>query len=325
VGQLTFRGYLEKLHDWYEFDQYNERLIEVLNLYCNGDKEFERVKDKTYIFSDQQKLYLEKGLLIVGNVGTGKTLLLRLMNKFYHYTKRERLTFRTKNIPELADSFSTDGRAAFKFIDKGNWLFDEICFVDENTGKPDREMSMYFGDRILIGQKVIYDRYNIFVEEGWQSHFTTNANIGQIKEIYGSRVWSRLLEMVNILVYIGEDRRKNSRPHFYSNKTAGNAIEVQQPVKREEVQDDRQFLTESYLAFVRGGNWNFIYEFEYDKLKEIGLLVPDMEEYVTNLTIDNPNESLPAIRKMAKKLAVAHYYSSVREGKVQCFLTNKEM
>lgn len=318
--KMSFRSYIEKMHSWFSVDKSNEAVVDLLSLYAKKDKEFEACKLDGIIFQDQQQLYLEKGLLLIGNVGTGKTELLKMLNRYYAYTGMDRMSFRIKNIPELADDFSLSGRAAFQKILKGNWMFDELCFIDEKTGKPDREYAMNYGDKILIGQKVIYDRYNSFIEDGWHSMFTTNANTKQIKEVYGERIWSRLVEMCNIIVYTGSDRRKNSRPHFVRDNKAGNVIEVPAQKKAADVKDDKEYLIESYNNFIVNGQWIFIYEFEYDKLISLGCQLGDLNYYITNVATDYPREDITKIRRMAKQLCVAKYYSDVKEGKVKSFI-----
>lgn len=317
MGKISFKQYLLECHDWFRVDAANQKLVDLLSLYCKGLKRFEESKDDSWIFPDQQQLYLDKGILVTGNVGSGKTMLLKMMNKYYGFLERNEHRFRSESVPDLADKFSAHGRASFTDIKKGNWLFDELCFIDERTGKPDREIATYYGDKLLIGSKVIYDRSAIFVETGWKSHYTTNASLSQIKDIYGERVYSRLLEKCNVLVYVGADRRMNSRPHMERDYTARKVIhEIPKPDKRPititPAQEKKQ-IQDSFETYISGNNIFFIDDTIYDALQRYGCKVPALDEFMVELRAETPMAGDDILERYAKKRAVAKVYEGYKE------------
>src|ERR1700741_1219288 len=59
----------------FKFDQDNKRVIELLCYYFTGDKKFEEFKDEI-----GEKYSLNKGIMLFGNVGCGKTDTMRLFS-----------------------------------------------------------------------------------------------------------------------------------------------------------------------------------------------------------------------------------------------------
>lgn len=317
VTKPSFTKYIETYHDWYCIDSTNKRLLQVLSLYCKGRSEFESIDDKEYKMTDQQGLYLEKGIMLIGNVGTGKTEMLRMMGSYLKFLGVTGTQFRIESVPDIADRFSIKGREVFDVIRKGNWMFDELCFLNEKTGRPDREIAINFGDKILIGEKLIYDRYAEFKENGWRSHFTTNASLQQIKDIYGNRVYSRLMEMCNVFVYSGKDRRFNRRPHTIRNLTQQNIKEVPVIKPAEQAEEiissanSKESLQISYSSFIAKGQYLFIHPTEYDMLIGYGCELEPLTEYMIELRAESPKADDDILEGYAKRKAVAAYYSKV--------------
>lgn len=314
MTRLTLPQYVTTLHDWFTIDKTNDNLMEVLSQYCRGSDSFE--KNKEFVFGDQKQLFLEKGILLLGPVGVGKTELLRLISSYFGYIGKTEFTFRVANIPDIADNFSIKGREAFRYVNAGNWMFDELCFLDERTGKPDREVAINYGDKILIGSKIIYDRYNIFKETGWKSHFTSNANLKQIKELYGERAFSRLIEMCNVFMYTGADRRKTVRPHFRKNFNNATVKEVvgEKVAPPAVLTPDQELseLQESYNAFLRNGNYLFIGPHEYEALRRMDFPVLDCGMYMEMLRAEYPASDDVRLEGIARQKAVADFYNSMK-------------
>lgn len=314
MSKPTLAEYIKKYQDWFVIDDQNKKLINTLGDYCINKEKFEACKEKDFLFTDQQHLYCEKGILLIGNVGTGKTTLLHLLNTYLRYLKDMR-QFRTGIIPNIADEFSVSGRAAFTKVLKGNWLLDELCFINEKTGLPDREYAMHYGDKILVGEKLIFDRSTLFLETGWQTHFTTNANLKQLKEIYGERAYSRLMEMCNVFIYTGTvNKRYNRRPHIPINHNDRVVQEVY-PDKVKAVvpqpmplSEKIKHLQDSYHAFSSGGNLMMLWDGEYELLEEMGYEMPPLEIYMVSLRAESPQVGDDILERFAKKHAVADLY-----------------
>jgi len=49
--------------------------------------------------------------------------------------------------------------------------------------------------------EILLSRYDIFKAKNWKTHITTNLNAEELEARYGSRVRSRLREMMNVIAY----------------------------------------------------------------------------------------------------------------------------
>ena len=177
-------------------DQFNEEIIENLCLYFTGNP---------------GKYDLKKGLLIFGNVGCGKTTLMRLFNENPHGSFRivpcKRLADEILKAGNDADQvlnsysrLSSNTLIARRFNNGSNlgWCFDDL-------GTEDNVKS--YGNQRNVMADILLRCYDNNTLRG-RIHITTNLprsmylnEAGQeilgIKEIYGDRVVSRISEMFN--------------------------------------------------------------------------------------------------------------------------------
>lgn len=127
-----------------------------------------------------------KGLLLMGHKGSGKTLLMRSLGACFTGTP---LYFTIHNTRKITSAYNTDGDAGLRpYLAQVHMLFDDLG---------DERMGQHYGDKVEVMSLVIQERYELFVDHGIMSHFTTNLTGDEIRERYGDRVHSRLLHMVN--------------------------------------------------------------------------------------------------------------------------------
>lgn len=143
-----------------------------------------------------------KGLLLIGHKGSGKTLLMRALGMCLS----EELRFQVHNTRKVTSGYNTEGDAGIRsYTAPGNVLFDDLG---------DERMGQHYGDKVEVMSLIIQDRYELFVDRGIMTHFTTNLSASEIRERYGDRVYSRLKHMVNIIQVGAEveavDRRTNA-------------------------------------------------------------------------------------------------------------------
>lgn len=150
---------------------------------------------------------MSKGMIIAGNTGSGKTLLFRAWEE-------------CRKVPEIARYFKafifhTSRDVAFAYEKEGakaigKWTEEAVrwngmqmipvhCLFDD-LGCED--IVMHYGNRKEVMEGVICERYDKWIKHGVTSHFTTNLDKNQLKEKYGERALSRLIEMCN-WVYLG--------------------------------------------------------------------------------------------------------------------------
>lgn len=172
---------------------------------------------------------IDKGLLLSGPVGCGKTSLMKLLPHIApHKTNYEIIP--TRNI---VFNFNTSGFEILEqFNDTKNYCFDDLGV--EPTG------SHYAKECNVMGE-ILISRYDLFTNnksnplgksrmvgerpaqsavEGSRSmvaersrsmtHITTNLNAQELEDRYGNRVRSRMRELFNLIAFDKEsmDKRK---------------------------------------------------------------------------------------------------------------------
>lgn len=153
----------------------------------------------------QMGIDTNKGLLLSGPVGCGKTSLMKLLlNIAPHKTAYEIIP--TRNI---VFNFNASG---FEILENYNQT-KNYCFDDlgvEPTG------SHYAKECNVMGE-ILLSRYDLFISNKMVAerrrsitHITTNLNAQELEKRYGNRVRSRLREMFNLISFDqnSTDKRK---------------------------------------------------------------------------------------------------------------------
>ena len=147
-----------------------------------------------------------KGLMIIGKLGVGKTLTLKVIQKMLP----NRIKFALNTADELVALYDTAGASGIlDVIQKKERVIDDLG--SESPGK-------HYGKDENVMERIIMGRYNLFQSEGLRTHFTTNLTPDQIQEKYGERSYSRLLEMTQFVYLSGEDNRHKSKPVTVANR-----------------------------------------------------------------------------------------------------------
>ena len=137
-----------------------------------------------------------KGILLSGPVGCGKTSLMKLLrhivphHKLYEVIPARNITFAFNNI-------------GYKTIQEyGNSSF--YCFDDlgvETTGR-------HFGKDCNVMGEILLSRYDLFLQRKIRTHATTNLNAQELEERYGNRVRSRMRQLFNLIAFDKESKDK---------------------------------------------------------------------------------------------------------------------
>ena len=194
-----FQGYISQGYPDFTIDETNISVINYLVRLTTGKSE-------------------KKGLILRGEVGTGKSALVRLwvdfLQKFlpspYHNPneKNDPLYYEKLNKIVLIDP--TDLMA--KFTAKGYSFFSEnfgdILIVDDLGVSTSTN---YYGSKVNVMEELIYTIYNRSKTDTlFQLFGTTNLTTTQLSELIGERAMSRLSEMTAWKegLITGIDRRK---------------------------------------------------------------------------------------------------------------------
>jgi DNA replication protein DnaC len=192
------REFVLSENKYYILDGDNTAIFEMLCMYFSGDEAFELQGDG---FS------LNKGIMLYGAVGCGKTSLMRM---FQHNTFRP---FCINPCRKIADSYASEGANALyhysttsKVMPQMNNGFSEIgrCYDDLGTENSKKN----FGNEVNVMQDVLYKVYDNNLIGNF--HLTTNIIGDDIEQFYGVRIRSRMREMFNVIAFNvdSKDRRK---------------------------------------------------------------------------------------------------------------------
>lgn len=132
---------------------------------------------------------INKGILLSGPVGCGKTSMMKLLRYIVPHQKPYKM------IPARNVVFGFNHLGYKTIQDYGNSNY--FCFDDlgvEPTGRH------YGKDCNVIGE-IILSRYDLFLENKIKTHATTNLNAQELEERYGNRVRSRMRELFNLIAF----------------------------------------------------------------------------------------------------------------------------
>ena len=152
-----------------------------------------------YFLQDQSQasqlgLDLQKGVLLTGPVGCGKTSLMKLMRYFFQNDSQR---FLTKPCRDVSFEFIQSGFEIIHRYTRLNIPQPTICFDDLGT----ESALKYYGNECNAMAEVLLSRYDLYVSHRLITHLTTNLSASEIEAIYGIRVRSRLREMFNLIAF----------------------------------------------------------------------------------------------------------------------------
>ena len=159
------------------------------------------IKDKAN--AKKQGLSLQKGIMLTGPVGCGKTSLMKILQYFLPSEKRHII----KSCRDVSFEFIQDGYEVISRYSSQSFRYHHpktYCFDDLGT-----ENSLkYYGNDCNIMAEILLSRYDLFISQKLITHLTTNLNSSEIEQIYGVRVRSRMREMFNLVSFSNDSSDK---------------------------------------------------------------------------------------------------------------------
>lgn len=195
VAERLFWRDVKIMNPNFEINDDNADILELLFQYFSFDPKFE-----------QDGRSLSKGIMLAGPVGCGKTTILSAfrVNGVEKFTLRPCFeivgSYRSGNTDIINYYSSPNGKPSYYNIAQAT------CFDDLGTEDVVKE----YGNTVSVIAEIIQNRYKNFLHR--QTHFTTNLGGSQIEDLYGTRIKSRLMEMVNFIPFSpqAEDQRKRN-------------------------------------------------------------------------------------------------------------------
>ncbi|CAM3776934.1 ATPase [Flavobacterium gelidilacus] len=161
------------------------------------------IKDE--ITCHQYGIDLNKGILLTGPIGCGKTSLMNLMK---HLALPDH-KYSVKPCRDISFEFIQDGYEIIHRYSKGKLYHSEprtFCFDDLGT----ENNIKYYGNECNVMAEILLSRYDLFHSKQLKTHITTNLSATEIEKVYGNRVRSRLRELCNLIAFnnVVNDKRK---------------------------------------------------------------------------------------------------------------------
>lgn len=172
-------------------DEENRDVIVTLLHYFTNNPEF---REQHIVRSPS----LKKGILLAGNIGTGKTLLMQILrdcrfpDKFFGIKTCREVSYQyaSEGIEGIAVYGSKAVRMEHGQIKPYHLLFDDLG-AEQNMN--------HYGNKMNVMAELLLDRYEHFLKYGLITHLTTNLDLKDIERFYGNRVLSRMHQMFNFI------------------------------------------------------------------------------------------------------------------------------
>lgn len=183
-------------------DEHNKDVLRFLLYYFNGSPLAEQV------FPDA-RYKLHKNLLIMGGVGTGKTLMMQIFSEYLRYTKNHRF-FHCMSVTQMVNYYTIHNNLdRYTYNEENSKGFKpepfNICLNDIGV-----QSKTYFGmDTQLLTYEFLHARNDIWTQLGNTAHLTTNLTIKQLEEKFADG-FGRLIDRFktyNVIKLTGNSRR----------------------------------------------------------------------------------------------------------------------
>lgn len=192
----------------YVIDEYNYKPIADMLAYLpnipnnlgSDIQEYILQYAKDLLAFHKSPLLPEKGCLLFGGVGSGKTEFLKMFCFISHIFSGNAIKY--VHSRDLMTKYEVEGMAGII-----EYLQQKSGFVVIDEIGLDNEVSFHYGNKINIISDIILTRYEIWKNKGVVTFFSTNLSIDELRNKYDERVYSRLVEMCNFVIFDSSDRR----------------------------------------------------------------------------------------------------------------------
>lgn len=208
-NSIMIDGYMRKRAETifpepFDFEIKQVKIIyHLLCLYFSNDPKF-LTEVRPYMANDPD---LDKGILLAGSFGVGKTMIMKL------FQKQTKQVYMIRTAKKIASDYMQIGEIPSLYIDLyKNPVNDNSVFQQDFTGLciddlGAEEAKNSFGNKVNVIGDIIEARYDKG-NTGRFLHATTNLDATGLTDFYGGRVTSRMKQIFNIIQFKGNDLRK---------------------------------------------------------------------------------------------------------------------
>ncbi|GGA87526.1 ATPase [Flavobacterium palustre] len=146
---------------------------------------------------------LNKGIMLSGPIGCGKTSLMHLIKPFIH----QKNEYKIKTTRQISFEFAKSGYeilSQYTYKNPNQNRLTGYCFDDLGA----EQQIKHFGNDCNVMAEILITRYEEFIANGSITHITTNLSASEIEKAYGNRVRSRLRQMFNLIAFDKEAKDK---------------------------------------------------------------------------------------------------------------------
>lgn len=208
--KLKREAYRKKVDEQVEYQKHTaeELFTAFTNVFSVTDeKHAARVKNLCcYFANDNRTSYdLTKGILLMGNIGNGKTTIMKA------FSVNQNHGFRVVSMLDVSFDYKMSGEEGvksyslnYKASPNQYGLTDYgYCFDELGT---EEIPARHYGESKNIFAEILQVRYHHGLP--FQStHVTTNKTPDELQALYGSRCYDRMKEMFNVVVFENESFR----------------------------------------------------------------------------------------------------------------------
>ena len=186
----------------FEVDENNAKVLSFLLYYFNGCRLAEKV------FPDED-YKIHKNLLLVGDPGTGKTILMQIFADYLRLTHNPN-QFQNLSVTQMMNYYKMNGHIDLYSYKEGQSKGFKpepfnICLND--IGLETENQKSYGTSLNSVIDEFLYARYEIYQQFGKKYHITSNLNIDDFKDRFKERLIDRF-KSFNVIPLLGESRRK---------------------------------------------------------------------------------------------------------------------
>ncbi len=144
------------------------------------------------------KIDINKGILLSGPVGCGKTSLMKLLPAIVPHQKWYKV------VPTRSIVFAFN-HAGYKCIERFG-SYNSYCFDDLGI----EPIGRFFAKDCNVLGEILLSRHELFINHKVKTYATTNLNAQELEELYGLRVRSRMRQMFNLISFDAKSHDKRS-------------------------------------------------------------------------------------------------------------------
>ena len=185
----------------FEVDENNSKVLSFLLYYFNGCRYAEQV------FPDED-YKIHKNLLLVGEPGTGKTMLMQIFSDYLRLTHNPN-TFENLSVTQMMN-YKMNGHIDRHTFNEGQSKGFKpepfnICLND--IGLETENQKSYGTSLNSVIDEFLYARYEIYQQFGKMYHITSNLDAEEFKKRFADRLVDRF-KSFNLIPLRGNSRRK---------------------------------------------------------------------------------------------------------------------